>query len=146
MLVQLPQHLMVLERLRDRLLDHLAHPRLVQAGIEAADVGHDRGDGVGAVVGTAAGATWLAVLEAMIEADMAVGKPAWKPMWVISVAISPRVTPLSRARQLSRKLVGPGRGLLRRRALPSCGPAGRGPGYPDVAVRGLVDQFGQLRR
>ena len=59
--VQLPQHLVVLERLPDRLLDHLAHPGLVQAGTEAADVGHDRGDGVGAVVGTAAGATRLAV-------------------------------------------------------------------------------------
>jgi hypothetical protein len=64
-LVQLPQHLVVLERLRDRLPDHLAHPRLAQAGIEAADVGHDRGDRVGAVVGTAAGATWLAMLVAV---------------------------------------------------------------------------------
>ena len=57
---------------------------------------------------------------------MAVGKPAWKTMWVISVAISPARDSVVTGTQLSRKLVGPGRGLLRRRALPSCGPAGRG--------------------
>ncbi|SRR6266851_7703835 len=63
-LVQLPEHLVVLERLRDRFLDHLEQPPVIQPRAEAADMGRDLRDGVGTAVGTAAGAAWPAVLVA----------------------------------------------------------------------------------
>src|SRR5208337_1983548 len=59
------EHLMLLERLRDRVLDHLAQSGLVQAGTEGADARHDAGDGIGAVVRAAACAARPTVLVAV---------------------------------------------------------------------------------
>src|SRR6266700_8341825 len=59
-LVQLPEHLVVLERLRDRFPDHLEQPQVIQPRLQAAGMGRDLRDGAG----TAAGAARPAVLVA----------------------------------------------------------------------------------
>src|SRR6266487_2395401 len=63
-LVQLPEHLVVLERLRDRFPDHLEQPQVIQPRLQAAGMGRDLRDGAGTAVGTAAGAARPAVLVA----------------------------------------------------------------------------------
>ena len=47
LLVQFPEHLVLLERLRDRVLDHLPQSRLVQARAQAADMRYDAAAGSG---------------------------------------------------------------------------------------------------
>jgi len=59
---------MLLERLRDRLLDHLTQSRLIQASAQNADVRHHARDGFEAVIRTAAGASRLAAF--VTEGDL----------------------------------------------------------------------------